>query len=113
MSLLRSGDKLLISHRRLYQEDVARHFVGSVDECDGSIVQMTGVTFVRETRTGTYVRKPGNRTKILSLATGSLIVYRLPNSVHVAGLEIENRDDRGIFVVDGRGFELNLTERAI
>ncbi len=113
MTLLRSGDNLLISHRRLYLEDVARHYVGSVDECEGSIVQLTGVTFVRESRTGSYVRKPGVRTKILSLASGSLIVYRLPNEIHIETLDIENRGELGLFMVDGQGFELNLTERAV
>ena len=113
MDLLRSGDKLLISHRRLFRDDVSRHFVGSIDACDGSIVQLTGVTFLRKALGGDYVRKPGVRTKILSLATGSLIVYKLPEDIQVENLQLEKRGELGVFLVDGHNFEMNLSERTV
>ena len=39
---LGKGEKLHVIHRPLFQGDVRRHFIGTVDSYDGQLVRATG-----------------------------------------------------------------------
>ena len=73
--VLESGDKLLIAHRRLYEKDEMRFFVGHIDGYEAGIARLTGHSYVRDPIGGTMLEKSDLRTKILSLASGTLLVY--------------------------------------
>ena len=74
---LQEGAKLLVCHRRLFAEDQPRFFVGVVEACDGPLAKVSGFSWTRDASRG-YVRKDDRRTKIVSLGSGSVIVYELP-----------------------------------
>lgn len=107
--LLKRGDKVLLVHRRLFDSDAGRHFVGSVEAYDSGIVKVSGWTFVR-TDTG-FVKKPQLRIKIMSLSADGVLGYELPESVNLDDLHFVDRGHNGVVLTDGGSFEFDMTER--
>ena len=79
--ILTEDDKLLVVHRRLYAEDNPRFFVGVVSGYEGGVARAVGYSFMRDIATGKVARKKDPRTKIVSVASGNLLVYQLPSDV--------------------------------
>ncbi len=111
ISLLRSGDKLLFSHRRLFEADQARYFVGVVDEFENDVVAVTGYTFVWDAMHGRFLQKKDQRTKLLTLSSGTLICYRIPTETNMAELRIEDRGEQPLVLTDGASFEMDMSDR--
>lgn len=109
--LLSEGDKILVAHRRLYAEDPPRFFVGQVMGYDAGIVKVTGHTWVREPMRGVVLEKPGQRTKIFSIASGTLLVYELPFNCVFEKLKIRTDENGEAWLTDGQDLHLNLAER--
>ena len=110
--LIEAGDKVMACHRRLYERDEARYFVGVVDAYDAGVARVTGHTFVRDALNGRVIEKADQRTKLLSLSSGALIVYVLPNELDMDSIRF-NADDNGrMYLTDEKGFLMNLGESA-
>ena len=107
--LLKEGDKILVTHRRLFDKDETRFFVGRVDAYEAGVVKATGHSFVRDIMGGRVIEKFDERTKILSLSSGTLIVYQLPDAVVLDKLTFEGREGL-LALTDGKEFTLNLAE---
>jgi hypothetical protein len=109
--MLTTGDKVLVAHRRLFRGDVAHSFAGLVGACKDGLVKVTGHSYVRDPVTGDMLEKSEPRTKVLALASGTLLVYHLPDAVDLDGLEFTWADGE-LSASDGKGFAMNLGERA-
>ncbi|WP_455379645.1 hypothetical protein [Petrachloros mirabilis] len=107
--LLKEGDKILIAHRRLFEKDVLRFFIGEVQAYDAGLVKATGHSYVRDPMGGQVVEKAEKRTKILSLSSGTFIVYQLPDGIVLNALKFSELEGR-LALTDGEGFTMNLTE---
>lgn len=107
--ILQTGDKLLIVHRRLFEKDAARFFVGGVEEYEAGIARVTGHSFVRDTFGNGVFRKEDPRTKLFAIASGTLLVYRLPNSVDLRSLHFIV-DDSHLRLTDAGTFVMDLSE---
>ena len=108
-ALIKTGAKLVVSHRRMYPTDGARYFLGTAVAYDCGVVKIVGRTFVRDMGSGQIVAKSDRRTKIVSLSSGMLFVYELPDSVDVEELRFE-ADESHITLVDANGFQMNFDE---
>jgi len=108
--ILETSNKVMIVHRRLYENDQARIFIGTVDGYDNALIKVRGYSWVRNQYGGNYVKKKEERTKIISLSSGTLIVYQLDNSVNVDSVEIETGAKGESVVKDNQGFEMDLSE---
>ena len=107
--LLTSGSKVLIVHRRLFEKDHERFFIGEVDGYEDGIVRVRGYTWLRDLYAGGFFRKGGARTKILSLSSGGFLVYELPQKLDVDEAAICFEGDDQV-VLRGGGFEMDLSE---
>ena len=108
--ILGKGDKILAAHRRLFSDDLPRFFTGEVEEMQGDVVAATGHSWLRDVREGCMVRKNDVRTKILSLGSGSLIVYRLPREVDLDALKLDMGLGSEVVLTDGAGFHMDVSE---
>ena len=109
--LLDSGDVILVSHRRMFQHDEARFFVGRTVACDRELVKLEGFSFVRDLSSGHVIRKDEMRVKLLSLASPGYIFYQLPNVDDVS--EVYVQDQAGnVTLMDGTRTLMNLSERS-
>ncbi len=106
---LNPGDKVLIVHRRLFEKDSARFFVGAVEEYDAGFAKVTGFTFYREMMHGHVQKKGDPRTKIVSVGSGSLFVYLLSGDLQIDKLHFVHSGFK-LKLSDGSGFKMDLTE---
>ncbi|MEJ2232037.1 MAG: hypothetical protein P8X46_12755 [Nitrospirales bacterium] len=107
--LLKEGDTIFVAHRRLFEKDEVRFFVGRVDAYEGGVVKATGRSYVRDVMRGRMIEKEEKRTKILSLSSGTLLVYQLPEAVKVDALKFLDEEGR-VSLTDGKNFTMNLSE---
>jgi hypothetical protein len=106
------GSKVLIVHRRLFAEDRPRFFVGTVDgfnEATG-LLKITGYSFAENKAGGKLVKKKQPRTKILSLTSGTLIVYQLPTGANPAAAKLAPVAGGGLLLTDGGHLNMDLSE---
>ena len=78
--MLIKGDKILISHRRLFKDDAPRFFVGEVVAYDTGIVKLKGFSFAWDYTGGSFVKKDEPRIKIVSLSAGSVSTRPRPSA---------------------------------
>lgn len=103
------GDKLHIITRRLFADDLRRHFAGEVARVAGALCEVHGFVFVFHSGSNEYQKRPRPRSRIYSLADGMHIVNKLPADVKIETLEY--RVAEGRLVVSGNaGFELDINE---
>lgn len=81
--LLEAGNKLLITHRRLFEHDAPRFFVGEVQDWEDGIAKVSGYSFVRDIPTSQILKKADRRVKLVPVASEAYIVYLLPDEVAV------------------------------
>ena len=111
MTILNQEDKLLIVHRRLFEGDVSRYFIGEVDASNDILVQVTGYTWVNSALKTSFFKKEEARTKIFSLSSGTFIVYKLKRDLDMKSIEITVKDDTRTILQDKNGEVMDITER--
>jgi len=108
--ILERGSYILVVHRRLFEGDRGRFFVGKVDDYEVAVARVTGHTWVQDNFNGKMLKKEGARTKIFSLASGTLIVYVLPDGLNLSTLRIDYDRGTHLILTDGGNLHLDLSE---
>jgi len=109
--ILEPGSKVLVVHRRLFENDRARYFVGAVDKCEGVLARITGKTWVQDPFNSAFLRKEDPRTKIVSLESGSMIVYVLPGYIELSALTFDYSNKGQVFLHSpDNSFRMDLSE---
>ena len=108
--MLERGEKLLIVHRRLFENDSPRFFVGEVEAYEQGIAKVKGYTFVKDMFSGNMKKKSDLRTKVMSIVSGALIVYQLPVVVLLDSVTFSLDQDGGLVLTDGGGFSMDMSE---
>lgn len=108
--LLEPGSKVLIVHRRLFDRDRSRHFVGTVHHYENGIAKVTGHTWTQDTFNGNFKKKQDRRMKIIPLSSGTLIVYEIPTEVSLESITYENTPNGKLWIQDETGWKMDLTE---
>jgi hypothetical protein len=109
--ILQTGDKILVVHRRLFETDKTRYFIGEVDGYEAGIMKATGHSWVQEQFAGRMTKKEDPRTKIFSLMSGTLLTYELPDEVDLKTLKLQCLSDGRLVLIDGSKFQMDLTEQ--
>lgn len=107
--ILDPGTKVLIVHRRLFENDKSRYFVGTVQECEGEIATVSGHTWVQDQFDGRFSKKEDVRTKIIALSSPGLITYRLPSDIQAEGLSFTMSEGK-VWLTDDKRFRMDLSE---
>jgi hypothetical protein len=71
----------LIAHRRLFQQDQPRFFVGRVVAYQEGIAKVRGYSWVREHVRGALEKKADQRVKIVPVTSDALMIYQLPGEI--------------------------------
>jgi hypothetical protein len=107
--ILEPGNKVLVAHRRLFVEEAQRFFVAEVLEYDAGMAKLEGYSFVVDTVRGLVLRKQDSRVKVVSLQSGTLIVYQLPGDTVVDNTRFELHE-AALTLTDGANLTMNMTE---
>jgi len=108
-SVLNPGDKLHVASRRLFEEDVRRHFVGEVIAYEDGLTEMRGHTFLHDPNTNEYKRLPEARTRIFGLATAGYTTNKLPRTANLDSV-VYVAVDGHLVVTDNDTFVLPINE---
>ena len=85
--VIKPGDKLLACHRRLFENDGPRYFVDEVLSSNDSVIKICGYSHFRDLNTGHFERKGEIRTKVISVTSGTHILYELPSETLVDSMK--------------------------
>lgn len=107
-SLLSRGDKVFIVERRLFEQDLKRHFVGEVEVCTDVGFRARGYPFFYHPTAQNYVRKSKPRTRVFPFY-GNLIINVLPRDCDVESVNYV-ASDIGTTLTDRKSFELDVSD---
>jgi hypothetical protein len=107
--ILRSGEKVHVIHRRHYEKDAHRHFIGTVEAYEGGVARVVGNVYTVDTTKFQYVRRPETRTRIISIISGDLLINVIPASVDLAKITYKH-EKKSVRVSDGSDWFLDLSE---
>jgi hypothetical protein len=108
-SVLNIGDKVHIITRRLFPEDIRRHFAGEVLESSGDQIRTEGYVFIYNQATNEYERRPEKRIRIFSLSGAGVIVIVLPKTADLEALHYVSVNNR-LKCTDGKQFSMDINE---
>ncbi|MHC5209245.1 MAG: hypothetical protein ACYTG2_00830 [Planctomycetota bacterium] len=111
VTLLEPGDVVLAVHRRLFDEDPPRFFLGRVEAYTDGVARVAGQTWVFDEYAEKVLVKEGQRKKLLALASGTLIVYQLDREISLEQTEIVYEPDGSIWLTDHHTLRVDLSER--
>ena len=105
-------EKLHIVTRRLYPDDLRRHFVGEVTKASADLCEVQGFAFVFNATMNRYERRPSVRTRVFSLGDPLYIVNKLPPATVLEKLDYGMVDQRLMLVdmTDNAGVRLDINE---
>ena len=107
--ILDPGENLLIVHRRLFERDHSRFFVGKIEDYEDGIARLSGYSFARDSNDGNYCRKHERHTRLFSIASGTLMIYCIPADVDIDRVKMVS-GDMGLSLTDGASFTMNMSE---
>jgi hypothetical protein len=107
--VLSVGEKVHIITRRLFPDDIKRHFAGEILSVSGDQIRLEGYVFIYNAGMNEYERRPEKRTRIFSLSGAGLIVIVLPRNADLETLHYEVKNRRLIFT-DGKDLSLDINE---
>ena len=107
--ILEPGNKILAAHRHMFDHDADRYFLATVEHYEDGIVKATGYSFAKDEMGMTMVKKKAPRTKLISLVSGTHLIYQLPDDIDIRAAQITGRD--GVwFLADDSRLSMDLTE---
>lgn len=107
--ILRCGEKIHVIHRRHYEKDAHRHFIGTVESYESGVARVVGHVFTVDTVKFQYVRRPEVRTRIISVVSGDLLINVIPASVDLEKVSYKH-EKKSVRVSDGSDWFLDLSE---
>lgn len=107
--ILSAGDKVHIIHRQLFDGDARRHFVGTVESCDGILATVKGYLFAMDAKSNQFVKHdPNLRTRIIALTSGLLYINILPPHVDIEKITYKHKSAQHVVVTDDSDWYLDL-----
>ena len=108
--LLNQGDKILVIHRRIFESDKSRFFIGEVEAYEAGNAKIKGHTYARDPYTTVVFRKNEERIKIISLSSGTLFVYLLNSTIDLSKLRFDTDSSGSFQLKEGERKIMDLNE---
>ena len=99
--ILKPGEKLHVIHRRKFEREAHRHFVGVVEAYENGLARVTGHIYTVDVVKFSFFRRAEKRTRIISLVSGDVLVNVLPNTVKLEEITYK-QEKKAVRVTDGR-----------
>jgi hypothetical protein len=109
--ILQKGEKIHVIHRRHFEKDPHRHFVGVVDAYENGLARVTGNIFTVDLTKFVFFRRPERRTRIISLNSGEVLVNILPPTVDLDKV-VYKQEKKSVRVTDGGEWYMDISEFA-
>lgn len=108
--MLSQGENLFVITRRLFENDLRRHFVGNVAASSDSMVRLNGYLFVYDPSNNVYVRRDPIRTRLFPLHDATLVINVLPRDIDLDAVCYRVNKCNHLVLTDGKKFQLDINE---
>jgi hypothetical protein len=109
--ILQKGEKIHVIHRRHFDKEPHRHFVGVVEDYENGIARVTGHIYTVDSTKFVFFRRPELRTRIVPLGSGELLVNIIPPSVDLEKV-VYKQEKKSVRVTDGSNWHLDISDLA-
>ncbi len=109
MELVGCGEAIHVIERRLFSDDVRRHFIGEIEACTDRVLRVKGHLYVYDSGTSAFSRKPELRTRLIPL-DNRVIINILPEGISLEEIRYTHDTEGNLTLTDGAGFELDISE---
>jgi len=108
--ILKRGENILVIHRRRFDKDIRRHFIGTVDAYEDGVARASGYVFViDDLNKHLFMKRPDRRTKLVPIGSGDVIVNILPEPVDIEEVRYV-LSERTLWITDGNGWKMDVKE---
>lgn len=107
--ILETGEKIHVIHRRHFEKDPHRHFIGTVNAYEDGVARVTGHVYTVDPVTFAYVKRKETRIRLLAVSSGDIIVNIIPPSVDFDKITYK-QERKAVRVTDGSDWHLDLSE---
>lgn len=107
--ILKPGEKVHVIHRRHYEKDHHRHFIGVVEAYDLGVARVTGHVYTVDPVKFAFMRRPEVRTRLVSVVSGDVLINIIPNKVNLEKITYK-QERKAVRVTDGSDWHLDLSE---
>jgi hypothetical protein len=107
--ILSAGEKVHLIQRRQLEQEPQRHFIGVVDAYENGVFRVTGNVYTVDTGTFKFFRRPESRTRIVSAASGEVLINVLPPSVDLDRI-VYKQEKKWLRISDGSAWHLDISE---
>ena len=107
--ILKPGEKIHVIHRRNYEKDHHRHFIGMVEAYDLGVARITGHVYTVDPVKLLFVKRPEVRTRLVSVVSGDVLINIIPPSVNLDKITYK-QERKAVRVTDGSDWHLDLSE---
>jgi hypothetical protein len=109
--ILQKGEKIHVIHRRNFEKDPHRHFVGLVDAYESGVARVTGHIYTVDLVKFAFIRRAEQRIRIIALTSGDVLVNVLPNSVKLEKI-VYKQEKGSVRVTDGSDWHMDISDFA-
>ena len=107
--ILKPGEKVHVIHRRIYEKDHHRHFIGVVEAYDLGVARITGHVYTVDAVKFSFVKRPELRTRLVSVVSGDVLINIIPPAVNLDKITYK-QERKAVRVTDGSDWHLDLSE---
>jgi hypothetical protein len=107
--ILKPGEKIHAIHRRYFEKEARRHFVGTVEACEAGVARVSGYVYTVDRAKFVFLRRAEKRTRLISLVSGDTLINVLPDSVDIEKI-VYKQEKKALRVTDGSDWYLDLSE---
>lgn len=111
MDVFKTGEKVHIVEKRLFVDDVRRHFVGEVISFSSNAIRVKGYVWIYLPKEGKYIRRPNVRERVLILGD-RIILNILPQDIDVKLITYNCENSKRHLIVDNKKFVMDISEFA-
>ncbi|MDX1437991.1 MAG: hypothetical protein R3335_14355 [Anaerolineales bacterium] len=108
--ILKPGEKVHIITRRLFENDLRRHFAGEIERVSDSALRVRGYSFVYDGATNEFLRREEERLRVFPTEDAGLIINVIPDDTDLAKLAYLVNDEGERILTDGKSFSINVSE---
>jgi hypothetical protein len=114
VEMVHKGELMLIVHRKLFEADNTRYFVGEVEDYQDGLVRLEGYSWIKDPlQASGFERKEDRRSKIFSLSSGTVICYVIGHPGDPRKLAIYSDSDSNTYLAEDGHNIMDLSEKHI
>jgi hypothetical protein len=109
MDVFKIGEKIHVVEKRMFADDVRRHFIGEIIASSENAIRLKGYVWVYNSTQAKFFRRQELRERILILGD-RLIINIIPKDSDIKEFVYNTDNTKKMFITNNKGYSLELSE---